>query len=156
MFTTDWEDFTGTYQIGYPQTNSSNNIVLLDNDFQSVRSSTSKVYYRWRLDDGTIQWARYDQNTIENADDIQAPTNTINPSNFTIFNGIPPHWWDEDFGFSGSGTDYSYVSFRSGNTASVYQLSSLKAEATQGDFGTFYDGEIYNPNPVDWFQIWYS
>jgi len=156
MFNTDFEDFTGTYQIGFPQTNSSGNIIVSDSDFQSIRSSTSRVYYRWRLSDGTIQWARYVQSSIENADDIQAPTNTINPNNFGVFRGRPNHWWDETSGFSATGADYSYVTFRSGNTVSVYQIGGIKAEATQGDFGTSYGGDIYNPNPVDWLQIWYS
>jgi len=151
MFNDDWEDYTGTYQIGFPQTNSSGNIILSDSNFQSVRSSSSKVYYRWSIG-GTIKWARYDRNQIENADDIQAPTNTINPTNFSDFAGrYLVHWWDETSGFSGTGSDYSFFSFRNTNTVSIYQYGSVDAEVAQG-----WSGTVINDSPADWLQIWYS
>jgi len=126
---------SSSYTTGIPQISSSN-VIVSNSDFQSIRSQTTsnRVYYVW----GSSQekYVAFSRSEIESsADDVQAPTNTINPDNF----GLGPsgtnrtHWWDEITGFSGSGSDYSFANYRLRDGESklhIFDFGNIKAVDT--------------------------
>ena len=128
-FTSDWQPVAAvSVTEGIPQPSSSTNVILSNSAFQSVRAATTAnlVYYVW----GTSleYYVSYYRSQIETADDVQAPTTTINPNSFGNWNNnYRVHWWNETTGFTGSGADYSFVAYVDTNLVYVYEYGTVKA-----------------------------
>ena len=125
----DWQPIAAiSVTEGIPQPSDSTNVILSNSTFQSVRAATTAnlVYYVW----GTSleYYVSYYRSQIETADDVQAPTTTINPNSFGNFNNLyKVHFWAETTGFTGSGSDYSFVTYRDTNYVSAYEYGPVKA-----------------------------
>lgn len=125
----DWQPVAAvSVTEGFPQPSSSTNVILSNSAFQSIRAATTAnlVYYVW----GTSleYYVSFYRSQIETADDVQAPTTTINPNSFGNFNNIyRVHFWAETTGFTGSGADYSAVTYRDTSAVSVYEYGTVKA-----------------------------
>lgn len=153
-FTSDWQPTTGISATeGIPQPSDSTNVILSNSDFQSVRAATTSnlVYYVWG---SSLQYyVSFYRSQIETADDVQAPTTTINPNSFGNFNNnYRVHWWNETSGFSGSGADYSFVAYVDTNLVYVYKLGAVKPVSTNI---TFTEPGYYNATSPK-FQIFYK
>ena len=130
----DWQPVAAvSVTEGIPQPSDSTNVILSNSAFQSIRAATTAnlVYYVW----GTSleNYVSYYRSQIETADDVQAPTTTINPNSFGNFNNnFRLHWHSETTGSDLTGSDYSFVAFRqdTGNNltfVSVYEYGTAKA-----------------------------
>lgn len=154
-FTSDWQPTTGISATeGIPQPSSSTNVILSNSAFQSVRAATTAnlVYYVWG---SSLQYyASFYRNQIETADDRQAPTTTINPNSFGISSNSAyrVHFWNETTDFTGTGSDYSFVSYRDTNQVSVYKMGTIRPVSTNI---TFISDIYYNATSPK-FQIYYK
>jgi hypothetical protein len=154
-FTSDWQPTTGISATeGTPQPSDSTNVILSNSAFQSVRAATTSnlVYYVWG---SSLQYyVSFYRSQIEAADDRPAPTTTINPNNFGLSSNSTyrVHFWNETAGFSGSGSDYSFVSYRDTNLVSLYKMGTVKPVSTNI---TFIAPGYYNDTSPK-FQIFYK